>query len=743
MKNLLASVSVRSMARSCKTMLARGVRLAWRCRHPRSDRVKALPLIDTAEWVNESVMPDKRALFALLGLGVGLSVADRAFAQTPAVPLGSSGNGSGGGGGSSGIVSFSQFGGVGDGVTDNSAAWNTFNAWARLQTTGVCLYIAPGTYNFNGGLCYGFLLGIPQLAIFGYGVTLQNTYNGTANFGYSEPISPAAQPSLLIGSNPNIALIATTAVGQQSVTCLTPAQAGNFTVGGSAMIASLDIQYYGGPPNLDQFDFVTVTAVNASTGVVSFSNDYLRHIHRSDFADGPNPNPCGKARIYPLDSGTNPWNVQHIYYGLTINQAPQAASQQYSTFTGRNVALVDCTLGGISPSCIGNFSATRCFFNSPLGSEPDKLIDVCELTDCRAIGIVNFQSSSVNVVKLRGCNFVNFGAGTAKNVIVDTCDILAFGDGQNYGLPRNCTIISSTIASYATPPSLAYVANQGLTIDGTNVSYANGVFTITNASGLMTEGWNVVPGQQIYLNGSGGATNPGFSGDRGAGTVISVQDSGSSVAITTTFAYATLASGTPSWFSGSVYINRRGTVRVYNSTGCDTVRQLSETTAFGYLPGQYYRYVYMGAGSQLTNLHGAGEIFEIDVNVIQTSSFAGTFEVACPSAPTYPGFINPYSFTMFFDLTIVGKRTYTLAGLTNKQSTDTITLNGVAQNSLPAVWSTGLEGFFNFNPTSYQPYQLPVIELVIKFSTGSFARLIPAYNDNASAVIAAVSGMLP
>ena len=123
--------------------------------------------------------------------------------------------------------------------------------------------------------------------------------------------------------------------GATSVTCLTPSQAANFTVGGSAVVMSLDIQYYGYPPCCDQFDFVTVTAVNASTGVVTFANDSLRYIHRADFPDGPPTGgsggniPCGKARIWPLDSTQNndargalpcPWNVSHIYRGITINQ---------------------------------------------------------------------------------------------------------------------------------------------------------------------------------------------------------------------------------------------------------------------------------------------------------------------------------------------------------------------------------------------------------------------------------------
>jgi hypothetical protein len=197
---------------------------------------------------------------------------------------------------------------------------------------------------------------------------------------------------------------------------------------------------------------------------------------------------------------------------------------------------------------------------------------------------------------------------------------------------------------------------------------------------------------------------------------------------------------------GAVAVNRNPRINVYNSGGCDIVRQLSEVTANGALPGQYYRNVYMGQNSENTTFQYVGELTEIDVNVIQAASgiSGATWRMNQYGAPTYPGFVNPYQYTITIDATVVGTRKFTLAALTGKQTNDSITLNSVAQNSLPAVWMNGGIGCaFNFNPASYQPYQCPVIEVIMKFTTGNAGKIIPAMLDQASGSVVGVAGMLP
>lgn len=706
----------------------------------------------------------------------------------------------------SGFVSIAWFGGVGDAATANDTAMNGFGTWARNQsatTSGLTLFFPPGTYNFNGANTQGWLYGIKQLVIDGYGATWQNTYNGASNFGNQLPMggNAAANPNLY-ASGP---LIATTTLNAQSVTCLTPAQASAFSVGSAAIVMSLDIQYYGYPPCCDQFDFVTVTAVNASTGVISFANDFLKYIHRSDFPDGPNTVPCGKARIWLLDSAGAPWAIDHVYKGLTVNIATNNILT-YQSFIGARIRLEDMTICGVSPSVCGFFSAKGCTFT--MQNEPDKLVDVIDYDQCSGPGLLNVQTSSINVVKARGCTFDQFIAGNAKNTTVDNCDFLTIGDGGYlYGTARNLSIINSRVANWnQTAPFLAYCdfnANRG--IDGVNISYANGVFTLLNSGGSYNI--NTIIGNYFVLQSNTQNVSP-FSGDRAVGFVTAMADltSPARVSITTTFPYATISAatwaswintlntlvggtaGTPGTYTavaltggtgsgatativvggggavtsvtltaaqgnttvgggyapgdtlsvaggaitgltgfsikvasvGNIAVNRRPRVSVINSHGCDTIRLLSEVTARGFLPGEYYRFVLMNT-STAAAFSLVGELIEFDFNVIQAGSAGLTITLHNPS-PAYPGFANPTSvYNIVIDAATVGKRSFTLSGLNGAVGSDTVNLNGVTKTALQPVWIAN-----NLAITwSTTPAILPIIEMIFKLDTGIVGKVLP------------------
>ena len=67
-----------------------------------------------------------------------------------------------------------DFGAVGDGVTDNSNAFVAFQAWAQLQTNPVVLVMPPGVYLNNSSAAGAFWQNIPDLTVIGYGATLDN-----------------------------------------------------------------------------------------------------------------------------------------------------------------------------------------------------------------------------------------------------------------------------------------------------------------------------------------------------------------------------------------------------------------------------------------------------------------------------------------------------------------------------------------------------------------------------------------
>jgi hypothetical protein len=172
---------------------------------------------------------------------------------------------------------------------------------------------------------------------------------------------------------------------------------------------------------------------------------------------------------------------------------------------------------------------------------------------------------------------------------------------------------------------------------------------------------------------------------------------------------------------GNVAINRRGRVSVFNSHGCDVIRSLSETTARGYLPGEYQRYLLMNADSNGSPIGLLGELIEIDFNVIQVGQSGLHISITSFAAPTYPGFANPLQYTITMDSTVLGPRNFTLTALNGKTGADAVTLGGTPQTSgLPAVWIGTV-----FVQWSFAPTVLPIIEIIFKMNTGIAGKVLP------------------
>ncbi|MDQ3024267.1 MAG: hypothetical protein M3R04_07805, partial [bacterium] len=95
-----------------------------------------------------------------------------------------------------------------------------------------------------------------------------------ANFGYELPWATGANSDVRAVRGK---FISNVTAGANSVTLVTPSDHTLFNVGEFVMIAGLDIQMYGYPPNFDRFDFVKITAKNTTTGVITFINNTLRY----------------------------------------------------------------------------------------------------------------------------------------------------------------------------------------------------------------------------------------------------------------------------------------------------------------------------------------------------------------------------------------------------------------------------------------------------------------------------------
>ncbi|MDQ3024268.1 MAG: hypothetical protein M3R04_07810, partial [bacterium] len=78
------------------------------------------------------------------------------------------------------VVSFKDFGAVGNGSTNNAAALNAFSTYAVAESAagrGVVLHVAPGVYLYDHSQCQSWLYNIRRLHMRGYGAVFRNTYD--------------------------------------------------------------------------------------------------------------------------------------------------------------------------------------------------------------------------------------------------------------------------------------------------------------------------------------------------------------------------------------------------------------------------------------------------------------------------------------------------------------------------------------------------------------------------------------
>jgi len=609
-------------------------------------------------------------------------------------------------------IGFAQFGGVGDGSFDNSAALSSFGSYARAESAagrGVELHCSPGVYDFDGTTHPGTLFDIQRLRIVGYGAVFRNTSKKAT------PWFTSCFPSLRGGSGP---LINSTSIGDTAVTLKPASQYSlhpRFAVGDWAMVGSLDIQFYGYPPNLDQFDFVRVTAINRDTGVITIDPP-LGYAHRDDFPDGGNPDCGGRARIWPLGGIGSPggtWDLEHIFEGIEIQKG--ASNTTYISISGRKLKFVDCVLPGVSPSIVGSFEVIGGVLTDD--NEPDKLVGnvLIDGTDVRK-GIA-FQSSSIDRVTLRNGRG-GVLTGMTKNTLVQNWDAPYLTEnvaGQNYGAARNLTVEASIIR--AMPYFQAFRPTPGANIvDGTNVSFSNGTFSVLKQfSGL--HAWGLVLGETVSLSGPMGI----YTGDLGNGIVTRIYEDSTKVYFETTLPFASM----PSWANGDVRLQRNWSSTYVNCHGCNAVSSLSQAAQRGKRWWESFSETFAGrtpaSGSFINS--PMGDLTRIRIDVVQASSVANSvLKIVCisPGAYVSAAMASPQSVEINIDATVTGVRDFTQTTLSGKATSDAVMLNGVTQATLPVGrWYPGLSwAYSGLTPINYPPYQLPIIKIELGFDAG-------------------------
>ncbi|MFA6114876.1 MAG: hypothetical protein WC729_12805 [Sphingomonas sp.] len=622
-----------------------------------------------------------------------------------------------------------KFGAVANGpassTTATSAALNAFGKWARAESAegrAVHVTVPPGVYHFDQTVATDCFKGISTLVFDAHGATFLQT----SPTGFPWPVGC----DTVLYRNIVNPMIRAAKKGDTRVVVATPADLRHYAPGEIVMIAGEDIQFGGYPPNFYRFDFVRIRAVDPRSGVLTFDAP-LSHDYRPDFASYPAQNKWGGSRVYKLDRNGFTWDIDHSFLGLTCRHAGTAHSN-YILAMGRKVTFRDCDTPGFAESVCEEFLAERCV--ERVHSEPDKLVKRSVRRGGRLLAGIGMQSASVDQVSLEDCRIALLGIG-GKSLHVSNCDIARMGFYGALGFNdetifENCRIAQAQYCYPFMPTGSRY--NR---VDGTNVTYANGVFTVrkNDVSGLEQGGglanWNMLPGQPLsFCRGRpGDATQNGshVAGDLGAGVVLSVVDRPGAILIRTTLKSA----GVPAWSSGQVFVKRRNAPVFRNCTGAEPVRLAAEAARAGKDFGAYFRYLLTAKTiAQGPVLEGrTGRLVRLYANVIKpmTGTPGAVLTLGEMSAYRASTMASPAHFQIDIDLTLAGKRDFTVAALRGGMGRDRVIYDGRPQPRLPAdLWcDNGMPNLFCTGaPFTKNPAAAPVIELIFEFDVGMLAR---------------------
>lgn len=628
-----------------------------------------------------------------------------------------------------------DFRAVGNGATDNAEALKAFNAAAQRESLagrGVILHVPSGTYNFNHARCYGFLLGIRKLAVYGYGAVFQNTYDPAIgrNFGAEQGWGFAANPDRLFDPGKKIDSVS---VGASKLQLKSSSDMAGFSVGDWLLIGSLDIQYYGFPPNLHYFEFVKVAQLDRSGGSITIEQR-VRWPHRDDFPDNKQ---FGRARVWHLKSRADlPWDVSHIYNGLEIRNAPKS-TVPYITAIGKSITYENCVLPGLSQTI-----ARRVVMRGGAitgGSEPDKLVDQCIYESVDVHKGLDFQSSSINSATFRDC-YIDGGLliGQVKGLHAENCDIQQLQEGGKYGLNNLATFENCLVRKMDKPIRNFGPETLATKVDGETVKFADGRFTISKKTKSLTY-WNAVPGAAINLRASKGI----FSGSLGTGFITSMTDDDEYIYWETTLPYKEM----PEWTDGYVRIQKAGRIRIINSSGCASVTMASSAAAAGKEPWEYRKFVFLGVTDQSGYFAGGdGVLIKATINVIQRGSSQisdARLVLTQYGAVTADGMVDPQTYTITIDASVPGVRQFSSHELLGRRGKDAVKLSGKDLVSLPS--DRHCSGILNwayagFVPSRFSAGELPIIEVVLEYDSGLFRNGIPMDRDVSGKSIAGISG---
>jgi hypothetical protein len=367
-----------------------------------------------------------------------------------------------------------NFGAVGNGTTDDSAAFTAFQTWAKTLPSG-----ATAVLDCTAGKTYTFALpywpfGIKKLIVNGNGCSFLCT---STNSNDEACIWTCPGPQL---GTPGLSyqpvlfeLINSTSVGQTQVTLLTPSAASNFSVGETIMVASYDMLYSGQPPCFKFFEYPIITGVNTTTGILTLDRT-LKYNHLATFPYlATLPYWSGMASIYKVEQAA-PWNITHVFNDITFSHKTNASAYLYCT--GRSVTFNRCTAAQWLPTAVGHLSLNEC--TQTYGNvEFDKLNEIIEING--GVWPANiFASFSTNELRFTNTKLLQGYTVAPKKLIFDNVQVNGTGLSQTqlsgYGTVEYLSVKGG---EHYQAPRIGVTGSQ-ITLGSNGVTFANDVITI-------------------------------------------------------------------------------------------------------------------------------------------------------------------------------------------------------------------------------------------------------------------------
>ncbi|HEY6329415.1 MAG TPA: hypothetical protein VI756_08755 [Blastocatellia bacterium] len=586
----------------------------------------------------------------------------------------------------------SDFGCGCNGTGSDNAAFTAFNTWAlswQASHSGLIELVIPSGATAMltvSGETGWFAKGIKQLLVSGYGATFSDGGSGNAfwlgGYGVAE-------------DNLHSARVATVTAGASSITLVTPSQSSLFTVGSWALMAGVDLQGFGYPPNPAFHDYVQISSINSGTGVITFTAP-LQYSYESTWpvyeaGDSSDTDLGGAATLYALDPS---WNTSVEYDGLTFNTSGQTVS------VGRQVTYkgITCVGGGsVYPTMDLSWSLVNA--SMPTSNiEMDKIVTNVSISGS-TIKSIDFQSSSIDNFTMTSSVISNYLHGGPKNATISNCTIQQLEPGAwGYGASAGMALSNCTINSPIAP----------LGADGSGLgtyTIRSGVLTVPNSAG--PQHW-AVPGASVYLTG-------GQANEYSLTVVDLSQDS------TNTYIQTSLSGGYPTIpGSSSTFVAYPATT--FTCSGCsgdptavDASLAPSGNTFFSYANRTLTR---SNIGTSQPVIPVWGNLISLSVNVI--TPYTGVQSTLTLNIG--PGGVlvqnSSGAFAVYqptFNLKVAGLRTITPTGVTGAQSGDSITAPG----SGTRLYDDELQLYCGTNIGSESSSVYPTVQLIV-VTTGGF-----------------------